>query len=164
MITRTHLRWLSGSDAPAARHDDARRRRRPAQGAGRWPPSGHPNADRYQLLAHCITLGLGGTGHLVCARGNEEPAVYRVADANVVVQAHALDLDRGRVERTTISNPPHPAKPLDLVDRTFRPLAPDRLWVAAFTYMSRRGRVGATPRSSSTPTPAGSWAGRSPRR
>ena len=27
-------------------------------------------------------------------------------------------------------------KPLDLVDRNFAPLAPDRLWVADFTYVS----------------------------
>jgi putative transposase len=28
------------------------------------------------------------------------------------------------------------AKPHDLVDRNFRPLAPDRLWVADFTHVS----------------------------
>ncbi len=38
---------------------------------------------------------------------------------------------RGKVKRTTISDP-HAAKPHDLVDRNFRPLAPDRLWVADF--------------------------------
>ena len=42
---------------------------------------------------------------------------------------------RGKVKRTTISDP-RATKPLDLVDRTFRPLAPDRLWVADFTYVS----------------------------
>jgi putative transposase len=42
---------------------------------------------------------------------------------------------RGKVKRTTISDPKTP-KPLDLVDRNFRPLAPDRLWVADFTYVS----------------------------
>ena len=39
---------------------------------------------------------------------------------------------RGKVKRTTISDPRAP-KPHDLVDRNFRPLAPDRLWVADFT-------------------------------
>ena len=38
---------------------------------------------------------------------------------------------RGKVKRTTISDPRAP-KPLDLVDRNFSPLAPDRLWVADF--------------------------------
>ena len=42
---------------------------------------------------------------------------------------------RGKVKRTTISDP-KAAKPADLVDRNFRPLAPDRLWVADFTYVS----------------------------
>ena len=39
---------------------------------------------------------------------------------------------RGKVKRTTISDPRTP-KPADLVNRNFRPLAPDRLWVADFT-------------------------------
>ena len=42
---------------------------------------------------------------------------------------------RGKVKRTTISDP-RATKPLDLVDRNFRPLAPDRLWVADSTYVS----------------------------
>jgi len=42
---------------------------------------------------------------------------------------------RGKVKRTTISDPRTP-KPGDLVGRNFRPLAPDRLWVADFTYVS----------------------------
>ncbi|MCT1618379.1 IS3 family transposase [Janibacter hoylei] len=42
---------------------------------------------------------------------------------------------RGKVKRTTISDPKAP-KPLDFVDRNFEPLAPDRLWVADFTYCS----------------------------
>ena len=42
---------------------------------------------------------------------------------------------RGKVKRTTISDPRTP-KPADLVDRNFSPLAPDRLRVADFTYVS----------------------------
>jgi len=42
---------------------------------------------------------------------------------------------RGKAKRTTTSDP-KTAKPLDLVGRNFRPLAPDRLWVADFTYVS----------------------------
>ncbi len=42
---------------------------------------------------------------------------------------------RGKVKRTTISDPRQP-KPHDLVNRNFRPHAPDRLWVADFTYVS----------------------------
>ena len=39
---------------------------------------------------------------------------------------------RGKVKRTTISDP-RTKKPLDLVDRNFHPLTPERLWVADFT-------------------------------
>ena len=42
---------------------------------------------------------------------------------------------RGKVKRTTVSDS-RMAKPQDLVDRNFSPLAPDRLWVADFTYVS----------------------------
>jgi putative transposase len=42
---------------------------------------------------------------------------------------------RGKVKRTTISDARTP-KPHDLVNRNFRPHAPDRLWVADFTYVS----------------------------
>ena len=70
---------------------------------------------------------------------------------------------RGKVKRTTISDPRTP-KPHDLVNRKFRPPAPDRLWVADFTYVSTWSgwcRGGVTPRSASPPTPAASWAGQS---
>jgi 5-methylcytosine-specific restriction enzyme subunit McrC len=39
-------------------------------------PVGYPNADLYQLLAYCTILGLR-KGHLVYAKGNEEPAPPR---------------------------------------------------------------------------------------
>ncbi len=42
---------------------------------------------------------------------------------------------RGKVKRTTFGDP-KAVKPLDLVDRNFAPLAPDRPWVADFTYCS----------------------------
>ena len=35
-------------------------------------PAGYPNADLYQLLAYCTVLGLRN-GHLVYAKGNEDP-------------------------------------------------------------------------------------------
>jgi len=49
---------------------------------------------------------------------------------------------RGKVKRTTISDP-RAAKPRDLVNRNFRPLAPDRLWVADFErHEALSNRVG----------------------
>jgi len=42
---------------------------------------------------------------------------------------------RGGFKRTTIPNPAA-ARPQDLVKRNFQPLAPNKLWVADFTYVS----------------------------
>ena len=55
-------------------------------------PAGYPNADLYQLLAYCTVLGLR-TGHLIYARGNDEPARHVVRGAGVEIVCHALDLD-----------------------------------------------------------------------
>ena len=44
-------------------------------------------------------------------------------------------LRRGKAKRTTVADPQAP-RPGDLVARQFNPEAPDRLWVADFTYVS----------------------------
>ena len=54
-------------------------------------PAGYPNADLYQLLAYCIVLGLPN-GHLVYAKGNEEPARHVVRRSGVEISCHAVDL------------------------------------------------------------------------
>jgi 5-methylcytosine-specific restriction enzyme subunit McrC len=57
-------------------------------------PAGYPNADLYQLLAYCIILGLPN-GHLVYAKGNEEPARHVVRRSGIEIFCHALDLGLG---------------------------------------------------------------------
>lgn len=54
-------------------------------------PVGFPQADLYQLLAYCTVLGLS-EGHLVYARGEEEPRVHQVAGSPVTIRCHTLDL------------------------------------------------------------------------
>jgi 5-methylcytosine-specific restriction enzyme subunit McrC len=54
-------------------------------------PAGYPNADLYQLLAYCIVLGLR-EGHLVYAKGNEEPAHHVVCRSGIDIFCHALNL------------------------------------------------------------------------
>ncbi len=54
-------------------------------------PAGFPQADLYQLLAYCTVLGLS-EGHLIYARGNEEPRVHGIAGTNVRLHCHTLDL------------------------------------------------------------------------
>jgi len=55
-------------------------------------PAGYPNADVYQLLAYCTALGLD-EGHLIYAKGAEDPAVHEIRNAGTRVAAHALDLE-----------------------------------------------------------------------
>jgi 5-methylcytosine-specific restriction enzyme subunit McrC len=54
-------------------------------------PAGYPNADLYQLLAYCTILGLR-TGHLVYAKGNEDPARHVVRQSGIEIFCHAIDL------------------------------------------------------------------------
>jgi 5-methylcytosine-specific restriction enzyme subunit McrC len=54
-------------------------------------PAGYPNADLYQLLAYCTVLGLR-CGHLVYAKGNEDPARHVVRGSGVEIFCHAVDL------------------------------------------------------------------------
>lgn len=64
-----------------------------------------------------------------------EPPIARCTVERLMGELNLAGAVRGKVKKTTISDPKAP-KPLDLVDRNFRPLAPDRLWVADFTYVS----------------------------
>ena len=56
-------------------------------------PAGYPNADLYQLLAYCTVLGLRN-GHLVYAKGNEEPARHVVRRSGIEIFCHAIDLSQ----------------------------------------------------------------------
>ena len=56
-------------------------------------PAGYPNADLYQLLAYCTVLGLHN-GHLVYAKGNENPAHHVVRRSGIEIFCHAVDLDQ----------------------------------------------------------------------
>jgi len=68
-------------------------------------------------------------------RAADEPAIARCTVERLMSELGLAGAVRGKIKRTTISDP-RASKPLDLVDRNFRPSAPDRLWVADFTYVS----------------------------
>ncbi len=68
-------------------------------------------------------------------RADGEAAIARCTVDRLMAELGLAGAARGKVKRTTISDPRSP-KPHDLVNRNFRPLAPDRLWVADFTYVS----------------------------
>jgi len=65
----------------------------------------------------------------------EEPPIARCTVERLMGRMGLRGAVRGKVKRTTIPDKTAP-KPADLVDRNFSPLAPDRLWVADFTYVS----------------------------
>jgi putative transposase len=65
-------------------------------------------------------------------RPADAPPIARCTVERLIGELGLAGVVRGKVKRTTISDPRTP-KPADLVDRNFRPLAPDRLWVADFT-------------------------------
>jgi 5-methylcytosine-specific restriction enzyme subunit McrC len=80
-------------------------------------PAGYPNADLYQLLAYCTVLGLPN-GHLVYAKGNEEPARHIVRQSGIEIFCHAVDLSQPpdklisqmqELARTIASTHPAPA-------------------------------------------------------
>ncbi|MEU0563180.1 restriction endonuclease [Dactylosporangium sp. NPDC006015] len=54
-------------------------------------PAGFPQADLYQMLAYCTALDLTH-GHLIYARGNEQPARHTIRSTGVQIICHALDL------------------------------------------------------------------------
>ncbi|WP_427005696.1 McrC family protein [Pseudarthrobacter sp. H2] len=52
-----------------------------------------PNADVYQMLAYCVKYELKD-GHLVYAKGEEDPKSYVVNPPDVTIHCHALNLDQ----------------------------------------------------------------------
>jgi len=94
-------------------------------------------------------------------RAAEAAPIARCTVERLMAELGLAGAVRSKIKRTTISDP-KAAKPHDLVNRNFRPLRRTGSGLPT-SRMSRRGRVGATRRSSSTPTPDASWAGRWPR-
>jgi putative transposase len=78
-------------------------------------------------------------------RPKKAPPIARCTVERLMGELGLAGAVRGKIKRTTISDP-RSAKPNDLVNRNFRPLAPDLLWVST-SLTSRPGRAGATPRS-----------------
>ncbi|QOK22383.1 IS3 family transposase [Janibacter indicus] len=88
---------------------------------------------------HVENYGVYGARKVWLTLNRERPAgappIARCTVERLMGELELAGAVRGKVKRTTISDP-KAVKPLDLVDRNFRPLAPDRLWVADFTYVS----------------------------
>ena len=88
---------------------------------------------------HAANYGVYGARKVWLALNRERPAgappIARCTVERLMGDLGLAGAIRGKVKRTTIANPAA-ARPADLVERQFAPLAPDRLWVADFTYVS----------------------------
>jgi putative transposase len=86
--------------------------------------------------AHAANYGVYGARKVWLTLNRQRPAdappIARCTVERLMRELGLRGAVRGKVKRTTISDPRTP-KPYDLVERNFRPLAPDRLWVADFT-------------------------------
>ena len=89
-------------------------------------------------VAHAANYGVFGARKIWLTLNRERPAgaapIARCTAGRLMGELGLAGAVRGKVRRTTISDP-KAARPRDLVNRNFRPLAPDRLWVADFTYV-----------------------------
>jgi putative transposase len=91
------------------------------------------------VAAHAANYGVFGARKVWLAlnreRGAGQAPIARCTVERLMAGLGLVGARRGKVKRTTISDLRQP-KPHDLVNRNFRPLAPDALWVADFTYVS----------------------------
>ncbi|OIQ86492.1 integrase core domain protein [mine drainage metagenome] len=88
---------------------------------------------------HAENYGVYGARKVWLALNRERPAgappIARCTVERLMGELGLRGAVRGKVKRTTIADPGAKG-PGDLVRRHFAPLAPDRLWVADFTYVS----------------------------
>jgi putative transposase len=105
--------------------------------AGRAPSA---SARRDELLKTAITrvhaenLGVYGARKVWLALNREGTPVARCTVARLMRELELAGVRRGKTVRTTRADA-SAARAADLVRRRFSPLAPDRLWVADFTYV-----------------------------
>ena len=107
--------------------------------AGRPPPA---RALRDEQLKAAITrvhagnYGVYGARKVWLALNREGIAVARCTVERLMRELGLAGARRGKRTRTTVADPAA-ARPADLVRRRFSPPAPDRLWVADFTYSAQ---------------------------
>lgn len=83
---------------------------------------------------HAENFGVYGARKVWLQLNREGISVARCTVERLMRRAGLRGAVRGRVKRTTIADPAAP-RPADLVQRKFAPPAPNRLWVADFTYV-----------------------------
>lgn len=84
---------------------------------------------------HAENYGVYGARKVWLAMNREGTAVARCTVERLMRRLGLTGARRGKVKRTTIADQ-QGRRADDLVDRRFDPQAPNRLWVADFTYVS----------------------------
>jgi putative transposase len=87
------------------------------------------------VRVHPANYGVYGTRKVWLALNREDVPVARCTVERLMRQLGLVGARRGKKVRTTISDPAA-TRPADLVGRQFAALAPDRLWVADYTYVA----------------------------
>jgi putative transposase len=102
------------------------------------PPSARAARDQRLKAAiirvHQDNYGVYGARKVWLALNREGVPVARCTVERLMRQLGLAGARRGKRRRTTVPDPAA-ARPADLVGRRFSPPAPDRLWVADFTYV-----------------------------
>jgi putative transposase len=84
---------------------------------------------------HAENYGVYGARKIWLALNRQGVAVARCTVERLMNELGLVGAHRGKRWRTTIADPAA-LRPTDLVDRRFAPVAPNRLWVADFTYVA----------------------------
>jgi putative transposase len=87
------------------------------------------------VRVHSNNYGVYGARKVWLALNREGIAVARCTVERLMRQLGLVGARRGKKVRTTVPDPAA-ARPVDLVGRQFAVLAPDRLWVADYTYVA----------------------------
>jgi putative transposase len=102
------------------------------------PPSARARRDEQLRAAisrvHQDNYGVYGARKVWLALNREGTPVARCTVERLMRELGLAGARRGKRRRTTVPDPAA-ARPADLVGRRFSPPAPDRLWVADFTYV-----------------------------
>jgi putative transposase len=102
------------------------------------PPSARALRDEQLRAAisrvHRDNYGVYGARKVWLALNREGTPVARCTVERLMRELGLAGARRGKRRRTTVPDPAA-ARPADLVGRRFSPAAPDRLWVADFTYV-----------------------------
>ena len=90
---------------------------------------------------HAANYGVYGARKVWLTLNREGIEVARCTVERLMADLGLTGASGARPRRTTIADPAA-ARPADLVQRQFGPLAPNRLWVADFTYVSTWSGIG----------------------